>query len=107
MAFGFDLDGILAKLAESPQVKDAMNQFTETRNGIITAMQHFNTQLETIKVAQLEIQAKCDRILFHLEHPSDVAPAGDDGLLALHAGLDEIVGETPIVNVPEKVGMGG
>lgn len=89
MAFGFDLTAMLDKLADSPQVKLAMDQFVELRNGVVSAAAHFNScfddaaqQRKMANMLLVNMDRKLDRILFLLEHPSDVAPAGDDGLMA-------------------------
>jgi len=110
MGFGFDLTAMLDKLADSPQVKLAMDQFVELHNGIINAVTHFNSRFDkqdqfTTGFAQLvdcklsSIEGKCDKILFLLEHPSDVAPAGDDGLLKM---LSES-GEEMVIQHPEPM----
>lgn len=84
MAF-FDLQMMLDKLADSPQVKQAMIQFIEVREGIINAAAHFNSRFDALESLMKDSNAKQDKILFLLEHPSDVAPAGDDGLMKLLA----------------------
>jgi hypothetical protein len=78
MALGFDVESILAKVAENPAIKKVIAQVQDVCNGIILAMAHFNKRFDTL-------EAKVDRAVFLLEHPSQGAPAGPDGLMALLA----------------------
>lgn len=104
-----DWNEIIGKLAESPVVADAMKQFTETRNGIIQAMNHFNERFDrqdaimtSIATEVITVGDKSNQILFLLQHPSDVAPAADDGLMALLAADGQEMKMQEITPVDDK-----
>lgn len=82
------VDGLIEQLGNSPAVQDAMGKLIELREGVIQAMAHFNTRLDVM-------DGKLDRIIFSIEHPSDIAPAADDGLMKLLAddGQEMIIQE--------------
>lgn len=96
---GLDMESILAKLAENPQVLAVIEQVKQVCNGIVIGMSHFNARFDKIEQMHTSNGQKLDEILFHLKHPSDIAPAGDDGLMGLLAAG----GEEMIIVEPEPM----
>lgn len=71
-------DSVVSSMGESPQIQEALTLLKNYVQGQVNAMAHFNTRMD-------QFEAKVDRMLFILEHPSNIAPAGDDGLMKLLA----------------------
>lgn len=89
MALGFDVDSILAKLAENPAIKQVISQVTDVCGGVVKAMTHFNNRFDVIEAMHKENSAKLDKLLFSVEHRCDTVSAGDDGLMKMLAESGE------------------
>jgi len=95
MAFGIDLDSILSKLGENPQIAKVIAQVTEVCNGVVLAMAHFNKRFDLIESQNTEML-----LLLRKSEPGAAAP---DGLMQLLAENGEemqmqTVEPIPIVN---------
>lgn len=84
------LDGLIEQLENSPAVAKAMAQFNQLREIFVATVNRFDSRFQSAQDLQvaiskslLDLHAKMDEILFHLKHPSDIAPAGDDGLMKM------------------------
>lgn len=94
------LDGMLDGLATNPAVVQAMGKFEEVRDGIIKAVVHFNTRFDqqdkfsldtfnALKDSIDSLHSKADRIIFCLEYPESIVPAGAHNIL-------DVVGEQEV-----------
>jgi hypothetical protein len=72
----FDLQSIIDNLLKSPAIQSAMAEAMELRNNIIKTCVRFDARFDAL-------EERANRIIFLLEHPSDIIPAGDDGLVRL------------------------
>lgn len=82
------LDGLIEQLENSPAVAKAMVQVNEFRAILVATVNRFDTRFQSAQDLQvaiskslLDLHSKADEILYHLKHPSDIVPAGDDGLM--------------------------
>lgn len=83
MAFGLDIESIIAKLGENPAVLQVINQVKEVCNGVVVAMAHFNSRLDALEAKQDANSVKLELIYQTVAFPSDISPAADDGLMKL------------------------
>lgn len=83
MAFGIDLDKIIASLGTNPTVAKAMQEFTEARNAAVQTVIHFNDRFD-------QQDKKLDTIIELLTKLSGekdgVAVAGDHNILDVLEG---------------------
>lgn len=107
MAFGFDAAAILDKLLENPEIKKVVVQFSEVANGVVIAMKHFNGRFDTLENEIKSLRGEIEKLVLAKEHPSNVAPAGDDGLLRLLEESGQTMRIQEIGKIPEDVNADG
>jgi hypothetical protein len=92
-------ESLISQLETSEVVKSTIKKFEGVREILVATVNRFDQRFGdaekrdqeyyTVLVDKLNsVEAKLDRVLFSLDHPSDIAPAGDDGLLAMHFEIE-------------------
>lgn len=107
MAFGLDAAAILDKLLDNPEIKKVVEQFSQVANGVVIAMKHFNGRFDALELEVKANSAKMDKLLFSQEHPSNVLPAGDDGLMKLLGEQGESMRIQEVGPMPEDSNSDG
>lgn len=77
------LDGLIEQLENSPIVKKTIVQFEQVRDILVATVNRFDQRFGQIDEKLASVDTNTTRILFILEHPSNIVPAGDDGLMKL------------------------
>lgn len=84
------LDGLIEQLENSPAVAKATAQVNEFRAILVATINRFDSRFQSAQDLQvaiskslIDLHTKVDEVLFRLKHPSDIVPAGDDGLMKM------------------------
>lgn len=84
------LDGLIQQLETSPMVQKAMAEFLSVKNILVATVNRFDQRfgeaeerLKNLHASVEGVDIKAERIIFLLEHPSDIRPAGNDGLMKM------------------------
>lgn len=98
----FDVESLILKAADNPAIQKVIAQVTDVCNGVILGMAHFNKRFDALEAKQDANDMKLERIYQHVAYPSDIAPAGDDGLMKLLADGGEAMQIVEVTPMPES-----